>query len=100
MLPQNILTWMVVTILCAVICILYRRRMLVITPFFFCLVIGAILLTAPLLWKTQPFYLWGALPRIIGLWGGRLFLFLSAAVAPNDYGFPGYTVVCHTVCAR
>ncbi len=75
MLPQNILTWMVVTILCAVICILYRRRMLVITPFFFCLVIGAILLTAPLLWKTQPFYLWGALPRIIGLWGGVFFYF-------------------------
>ncbi|MFJ3358433.1 PglL family O-oligosaccharyltransferase [Serratia liquefaciens] len=72
-LPQNILTWIVVILLSGGMCLLGKYKALVVTPFMFCYLLGGLLLTLPILWTRTPQLLTEAVPRFLGLWGGLLF---------------------------
>lgn len=74
-LPQNIMTWIVVAILCGGTLLINPVKKIVVTPFMISLITGSVLMTVPLLWAEDPVAAGGAMGRFCGLWAGVFFYF-------------------------
>ncbi|THD47443.1 hypothetical protein ERD95_15005 [Enterobacteriaceae bacterium ML5] len=74
-LPQNILTWVIVAVLCGIIISMNTRRSIIFTPFLALLIFASVLMTIPLLWSADPVTESSSIARFIGLWAGVFFYF-------------------------
>lgn len=74
-LPQNIMTWIVVTVLCCGILIFNSGERVIVTPLLSILITGSVFMTIPLLWSESMIATSYAAARYCGLWGGILFYF-------------------------
>lgn len=72
-LPQNIVTWMVVACLCFTVVVGGNYKSFVITPTLLLLFTGAVLITIPVSWSVLSPLCIESLPRFIGMWAGVFF---------------------------
>ncbi|MDX6020480.1 Wzy polymerase domain-containing protein [Scandinavium sp. V105_16] len=81
-LPYNLLAWCFTSLTCAAFWIVRpSTSKMVITPLLSLLLIGAVLMSLPLMWSPSSAAFYNALPRIGGLWAGMVF-FLTIRQAP------------------
>ncbi|ELC6383276.1 O-antigen ligase C-terminal domain-containing protein [Enterobacter hormaechei] len=73
-LPQNIVTWMVVVCLCFTVVVGGNYKSFVITPTLLLFFTGAVLITIPVSWSGLSPLCIESLPRFIGMWAG-IFLY-------------------------
>lgn len=75
-LPGNLLAWCFISIPCVLFWGLHSgKKRIHLGPTILWLLVGAILMSLPLLWSPSSATFHNALPRIAGLWAGMAFLF-------------------------
>ncbi|EIY5101902.1 Wzy polymerase domain-containing protein [Klebsiella variicola] len=80
-LPQNIMTWIVVAVLCCSILIFNSGKRIIVTPLLSILIAAAVFMTIPLLWSESSIATGSAAARYCGLWGGVIFYFCLLQVS-------------------
>lgn len=73
-LPSNLLSWAVISLMMLIVWLSLRTGTLRLTRTALLMLVSAVLFTLPLLWSPRE-GLPGALPRLVGIWGGVLCYF-------------------------
>jgi O-antigen polymerase len=81
-LPYNLLAWCFTSVMCAAFWIIRPATCsIVMTPLVSLLLIGAVLMSLPVMWSPSSAAFYNAIPRVGGLWAGMVFL-LTIRQAP------------------